>query len=450
LRILLIAEAANPEWVSVPLEGWSLSRAVAKLTSAHVVTQIRNRDAFVKAGLTEGVEFSAIDSERIAARISKLGELLRGGQGKGWTMLTALSSLSYYYFEHLVWKQFGDRLQSGEFDIVHRITPLSPTTPSLLARKCRRAGVPFMMGPINGGVPWPKGFDGARRKEKEWLSYLRGAYKLMPGYRSCRKNAAAIVVGSRDTYQQMPRRYHDKCVYIAENAIDPSRFTKARNRPAGSPLRAVFVGRLVPYKGADMLLEAVAPLVKSNLLSVEIIGNGPQRPELESLAERLEIKSGVTFCGWVSHDQLQDHLVQADVFTFPSVREFGGAVVLEAMAVGLVPIVVDYGGPSELVTDQTGFRIPIGSRAEIIRAYTELLTKLCRDPSLIDDISPRALQRAREVFTWDAKARDVLSVYTWVLGKGEKPSFAVPRSKRSAIDFPELPAEEPLEITMGS
>jgi glycosyltransferase involved in cell wall biosynthesis len=450
LRILLIAEAANPEWVSVPLEGWCLSRAVAKLTPTLVVTQIRNRNAFVKAGLTEGVEFSVIDSERLAARIAKLGDMLRGGQGKGWTMLTALSSLSYYYFEHLVWKQFGERIKAGEFDIVHRVTPLSPTTPSLLARKCRRVGVPFMMGPINGGVPWPKGFDGARRKEKEWLSYLRGAYKLMPGYRSCRENAAAIVVGSRDAYEQMSKRYHDKCIYIAENAIDPSRFTSARTRTAGSPLRAVFVGRLVPYKGADMLLEAAAPLVARNLLSVEIIGNGPQRPDLESLTERLGIKDGVTFCGWVPHERLQDHLVQADVFAFPSVREFGGAVVLEAMAVGLVPIVVDYGGPSELVDAQTGFRIPIGSRAEIIRAYTRLLTKLCNDPSIVDDISPRALQRAREVFTWDAKARDIVSVYAWVLGKSEKPRFAVPRSERSEKDFPELPAGEPLEITMGS
>jgi hypothetical protein len=59
MRALLIAEACNPEWVSVPLEGWSHSRAIASIVDAHLVTQVRNRDAIQRAGLTEGNEFTA-------------------------------------------------------------------------------------------------------------------------------------------------------------------------------------------------------------------------------------------------------------------------------------------------------------------------------------------------------------------------------------------------------
>ena len=62
-KILLIAEAANPEWTSVPLIGWSLSRAIAEVTDAHILTHVRNRDAFERAGLTEGREFTSIDNE---------------------------------------------------------------------------------------------------------------------------------------------------------------------------------------------------------------------------------------------------------------------------------------------------------------------------------------------------------------------------------------------------
>ena len=68
-----------------------------------------------------------------------------------------------------MWQRFGARLKSGEFDVVHRITPLSPTTPCYLAKKLARLGVPLILGPLNGGIPWPPGFNQVRRAEREWL-----------------------------------------------------------------------------------------------------------------------------------------------------------------------------------------------------------------------------------------------------------------------------------------
>ncbi len=363
IRALLIAEAGNPEWISVPLVGWSLSQAIASSVDAHLVTQIRNRDAIVRSGL-DASHFTAIDSEMVARFVWRLGKIVRGGAGKGWTTTTALSALSYRHFEHLVWNTFGPRLRRGEFDLVHRITPLSPTIPSLLAAKCRKASIPFVIGPLNGGLPWPKGFDSARRREREWLSYVRGAYKLLPGYRSTRRDASAILIGSRSTWVQMPRRYHHKCVYIPENAIDPERFHEPIDRPITLPLKVAFVGRLVPYKGADMLIEAAAPLVREGKVVIDIIGDGPDREQLISLTRRLRIEHGVSFAGWIKHEKLQHRLQQSDVLGFPSIREFGGGSVLEAMALGLVPIVLNYGGPAELVTERTGFAVPMASRAE--------------------------------------------------------------------------------------
>jgi glycosyltransferase involved in cell wall biosynthesis len=423
---LLIAEACNPEWVSIPLEGWSHARAIQSLTGGHLVTQIRNRDAILRAGLVEGKDFTAINSEAVAARVYKIASLLRGGKGKGWTTNTALNSLVYPYFERLVWKQFADRIRAGEFNVVHRITPTTPTSPSPLAAKCRRAKIPFVIGPLNGGVPWPAGFDSARRKEREWLSYIRGIYKLLPGYRSTRRNAAALLIGSQDTWNQMPHWSREKCFYVPENAVDPARFTTSRSRRATSPLKIIFVGRLVPYKGADMLLEAAVPLIQSNAITLKIIGDGPQKPALQAILDRERITSGVELAGWVPHEQLQTHLADADLFAFPSVREFGGAVVLEAMAVGLVPAVIAYGGPAELVTEKTGFLIPLGRRDQIIERFRNLLTDLSAHPEKIDARSTAARRRALEQFTWQAKAASVLKVYEWLIEGKNRPDFPMP------------------------
>jgi glycosyltransferase involved in cell wall biosynthesis len=398
-----------------------------ELTGAHLITQIRNRDAILRAGLVEGRDFTAIDSERVAKPVYNLAGLLRGGAGKGWTTGTALSSLVYPYFEKLVWKQFAARLHDGEFNIVHRVTPLSPTTPSPLATLCSRVGIPFVMGPLNGGVPWPKGFDAARRREKEWLSYVRDVYRLVPGYLATRRDATAILTGSRDTWQQMPRSFRRKCFYVPENAIDPARFTQTRMRRAQKPIRATFVGRLVPYKGADMLLEAAAPLLKSGALVVQIIGDGPQMPMLKEIVLREGIEASVQLPGKVKHEELQKWLADSDVFAFPSVREFGGAVVLEAMAVGVVPIVVAYGGPAELVTPKTGFLLPIASREQIISSLRNTLGQICENPQLMEEKSVAAMTRAREHFTWQAKAQSVVEIYKWILDPNlPRPNFAMP------------------------
>ncbi|WGW04449.1 glycosyltransferase family 4 protein [Tropicibacter oceani] len=409
-RVLAIAEAANPEWVSVPLVGWSLATALRDVADVHIVTQVRNRDAFLRAGLREGSDFTAIDSEAFARPMWKLAERLRMGEGKGWTMVQAINAISYPHFERLVWKRFGDAITAGEYDVVHRITPLSPTISSSLAGKCAAAGVPFVLGPLNGGVPWPKGFEAERRAEKEWLSYIRSAYKLLPGRGATLRHASAVLAGSRHTAAEVARPGKDKIVYIPENGIDPARFNRCA-APTGV-LRGGFVGRLVPYKGPDMLIEAAAPLLRAGRMKLEIIGDGPMMPALKALAQGLE---GITFHGWKPHQEVQDILASCHLLTFPSIREFGGGVVLEAMALGVVPMIVDYAGPGELVTSEVGIKVPCGTRQEIAQGFAEALTALADDPGPLPAMAQAARDRVQSHFLWSAKARQVARVYDWVL-----------------------------------
>ena len=414
-RVLLLAEFANPEWASVPLEGWSLSRALAKVADVHVVTHIRNRQAFIRAGLVEGRDFTSIDNEFVARPIWKLGDMLSGGSGKGWTALMAVSSFAYYFFELEVWRQLGPRIKAHEFDVVHRITPLSPTSQSLIASWLVRHNVPFVMGPLNGGVPWPKHFVDRQHAEREWLSHVRGLYHLMPGYRSSRKNSTAIIAGSKYCYSEMPSWVRQKLVYIPENGVDVDRFSKPRDHSASIPIKVAFVGRLVPYKGADILLEAITDFLKRGQLELHIIGDGPQRPLLEVMVDRSGVRNSVEFHGWVPHVEVQEKLRSCDLMALPSIREFGGAVVAEAMALGLTPIVANYGGPSELVDDASGIRVSFTDKASLVEGMRRAIGDLIHSPWKLDEFGAAGRRRVLEKLTWDAKAAQVFEVYKAML-----------------------------------
>ncbi len=424
--MLLIAEACNPQWVSVPLVGWSHVDALRAVVDAHLVTHPRNRAALTQQGLVEGKDFTVIDNEHIARPMHKLASVLRGGKGKGWTTVTALGWPSYWEFERLVWKRFGGELKQGRYDLVHRITPLTPTMPSRLATRCKKIGVPFVLGPLNGGVPWPRGFDDRRRAENEWLSYIRDFYKILPGYRSTRRDASAILVASRDTLDQMPGSCRDRCIYIPENGIDPRRFGLTRSRSARLPLRCVFLGRLVPYKGADLLIKAAADAMRRGELTLKLVGDGPQQAELQRLIADLGVAEFVELSGWVEHTQVQRVLADSDFMAVPSIREFGGGVVLEAMAMGLPAVVVDYGGPAELVTDTTGVRVPIGQPEAIVAGFKQAIERFVAEPALIDRLGAAAKARVDTLFTWSAKAGQTLAVYRWLLGQSDKPDFGMP------------------------
>lgn len=428
-RPLLVAEAANPEWSSVPLVGWSLVRALLDLGGGHLVTQVRNRDAILRTGMVEGEDVTFIDNESVARPLYLFTKAIT--RGKSWTTGTAISTLAYYEFERKLWQQFGARIRRGEFSVVHRITPLTPVCPSLLARKCERAGVPFVLGPLNGGVPWPKEFRSAQHQEREWLAYVRGAYKLLPGFRSTRDSASAILIASRHTWGLESARHHGKCIYLPENAVDPARFNKRASIPDDGPLRVCFVGRLVPYKGADMLLEAARPLVQQGRVEIDVIGDGPMMDSLRALAQDIG-GPGIRLHGWLQHTQVQDVMATSHVMGFPSIREFGGGVVLEAMALGVVPMVVDYAGPGELVSAATGIKVPLGTREQVIGAFRAALTQAAGDRASLRRMADAGRSAIAADYTWAAKARQVAQVHRWVTQGGDKPRLLASRADGGA------------------
>lgn len=125
-------------------------------------------------------------------------------------------------------------------------------------------------------------------------------------------------------------------------------FIKKKTNTNNSVINLLFVGRLVPYKGADMLIDAIHNLSDDlrNKIKLTIVGDGSEKVKLENQVKNLGLEKVVSFTGWIKQEETVEYYKQADIFCFPSIREFGGAVVLEAMACGL-PCIVANNGESE-------------------------------------------------------------------------------------------------------
>jgi glycosyltransferase involved in cell wall biosynthesis len=164
-----------------------------------------------------------------------------------------------------------------------------------------------------------------------------------------------------------------------------------------------------------MLLEAAADFLKSGQLELHIIGDGPQRPFLEGIADNLDVRANVRFHGWIQHVSVQERLRICDFLVLPSVREFGGAVVIESMALGVTPVVADYGGPSELVDEETGFRIGFTDKQSLIDGMRRTIREIIRAPEALDRMGAAGRTKVREKLTWEAKAKQIVQIYDAVL-----------------------------------
>ena len=101
----------------------------------------------------------------------------------------------------------GMSYSKGEFDLVHRITPMSPTLPSPMASW---SPAPFVLGPLNGGLKWPSAFREELAREREWLSYVRGIYRLLPYQNSTYRRSSAILAAFKHTIDDLPKHLHTK------------------------------------------------------------------------------------------------------------------------------------------------------------------------------------------------------------------------------------------------
>lgn len=307
-------------------------------------------------------------------------------------------------------------VQEGRVDVIHQPAPVSPKQPSSIYG----FGVPVVIGPMNGGMSYPPGYEDhesawARRFVALSRRIARAMNVLIPG----KRHAAALLVANSRTHEALPT-LHPNVIELVENGVDLSIWTNndsvRTSRQPNNPFRLIFMGRLVAWKAIDITLEAIRiARAAGHDLQLDILGEGEERAALETQVQQLGLEGAVRFLGFLPQTDCAAHLRQADALILNSLYECGGAVVLEAMSVGLPVIASDWGGPADYLDPSCGFLVAPIPREDFADRLADAIAQLAEDPELAQQMGEAGRARIMSEFDWEKKVDRVTSIYAEVL-----------------------------------
>jgi len=411
IRVLLSAYQCGAGMGSVSQIGWEWYRRLSKPCQVTLLTHVRNRAALEAAGIpVEDSTVIFIDTEWFAGPLYRFASRCFPHSEHP---LFLISSLDFYVYDWVATKQCQRLLKEGRsWDVVHAVTPVSP----LAATRLHKLGIPLVLGPWNGALASPKAFPEIMQAESKWLYPVRNFGRVIDFLVGSTRKAAMILTATQSTLAGITARYRAKCRFLLENGVDLNLFKQAPWPPVPSddyPLRIVFTGRLVPFKGVAMLLEAVKDLDFPAQLTV--VGDGPERAVLERVANESGLAEKVQFTGNLPLNEVAQLMKQAHVFCLPSVRESGGAVLLEAMAVGRPVIAIDFGGPAEIVDDGIGVKLPATGKADVVQGLISAFINVRQQPELWIARGQEGRCRVELYYSWDAKIASAIALYRELL-----------------------------------
>ena len=320
-----------------------------------------------------------------------------------------ISIVTFGFLMHLItqfyqWKLARKLIKEKQIQVVHEPAPVSAVQPSAMFW----LGVPVVIGPMNGGMSFPQAFQHMAGRSERLLYRVMRVFSsfynlLIPG----KFFADYLLFANHRTRDTLPKFRLGQVEEIVENGVFSVLDTP---KPMTQPdtINVLYVGRLVDWKTIDILIDAVG-MCSSNV-RLTILGDGPLRQQLESHA-KIKAPNKVDFLGLVPHSETNKYYDNADIFALPSIRECGGAVVLEAMARGLPVVATAWGGPMDYITAKTGFLVEPQSREYMVEQFSAIIDQLALAPELRYQVGQAAINRIKEHFLWDKKILEVVDVY---------------------------------------
>jgi glycosyltransferase involved in cell wall biosynthesis len=412
-RVLIVAEHASARFGGEAVLALHYFRLLRRRgVEAWLLVHERTRDELERLFPQERGRIRYVADTRAHIALWKLGRMLPD----------RLSAFTTGYA--MRWLTQRDQLRQARalvaeqgIEVVHQPMPVSPKEPSLL----RRVGAPVVIGPMNGGMSFPPAFAGRQGRLTHWTIGLgRAAADLANRLAPGKPEAELLLVANERTRRALPLGLGARARLLVENGVDLAlwRPPPPRAAEAGAPVRFAFVGRLVDWKAVDCLIDAFVRARGRAPMSLTVIGDGERRAALEAQARRHDALAAaegepgrIHFAGWMSQAECAARLAEADALVLPSLFECGGAVVLEAMAVGLPVIASAWGGPLDYLDEESGVLVPVDSRERFLGGLADALARLAGDAALRERMGRAGRRRVVEAFDWELKVDRMLALY---------------------------------------
>ncbi len=286
--------------------------------------------------------------------------------------------------------------------VIWQTEPNSPVAPRSMSKAHLN-----VLGPINGNIYYPPAF---RQHESTLAKWRRRTHmplqRLQRLVGSTMSKADLILVAggnrTRDSLLTAGCRA-DRLLDAADCGVDASLLDRPRIEHAGRNDRFVHFGRLVFHKGTALIIQALAHTEAS--VCLDVIGRGPELDTCKDLAQSLRLGDRVRFLDWYpNRDQLLDSLRAYRGVVFPSFEDANGMVVQEAMAMGLPPICIDWGGPQLLIEHKvSGYLVPVHDPEQIAKGLAVCMDELAAEGDRAEKMSTAAREHA-EAWRWPTLA----------------------------------------------
>ncbi len=234
---------------------------------------------------------------------------------------------------------------------VHRKNPFTAIYCAVsIARRAKESGWDILHA--HSRVPAWIAWWSASLSGKPWVATAHAQYSLNAGLMPYKK-AKGVICVSRTVREHLGSFLPEKTEVIP-NGIPPAR-RKWEGRGFPENPRFLFVGRLTRLKGLDVVIEALSGLVDREW-TLDVVGDGPQREELEAKAKLNGLDKKITFHGF--RENVEDWMAEAGCLLFPSIQEGMPLVLMQAIQVGLPVLASDIPSVSEIVQSGCGLLSP--------------------------------------------------------------------------------------------